>query len=444
MKWNRLAAALFAAGVVGGNPAGAQQQAAAAAARQQRTVDSLAATLRALQARLDSLAQAGVGIGATGGTAAAARPGAYMNVSYVGLTNAGWSTEPDVTSLQTGDHDPRVRGFTLPNSEIVFDGTVDPYFKGFLNLVHKLDPGGETGVELEESYLLTTSLPGNLQFKVGQFFTEFGRQNVQHPHSWGFADQPLAFGRMFGSEGLRGQGARLSWLLPTRWYTEVMVTAMNSAGGTTFSFRSEESPEIHGGAATDRGVRGLGDLLYVPRIATSVDLTNTQVLLAGASAAVGPNSGGANTRTRIVGADLYWKWKSPTAHQGFPFVSLQAEYLSRQYEADARAVPDDASAPWLAAETLRDDGAYGQLLWGIRARVVAGLRGEYTGADRSAFVSPERGDRTRWSSNVTWYPSEYSKIRVQYNFDQRAGMGRDHSLWFQFEFLLGAHAAHKF
>jgi hypothetical protein len=33
---------------------------------------------------------------------------------------------------------------------------------------------------------------------------------------------------------------------------------------------------------------------------------------------------------------------------------------------------------------------------------------------------------------------------MQYNYDHRSGIGRDHSLWFQFEFLLGAHAAHKF
>jgi hypothetical protein len=33
---------------------------------------------------------------------------------------------------------------------------------------------------------------------------------------------------------------------------------------------------------------------------------------------------------------------------------------------------------------------------------------------------------------------------MQYNYDDRAGFDKAHSLWFQFEFLLGAHAAHKF
>ena len=41
---------------------------------------------------------------ATGGAGSAGRPGpgAYMNVSFVGLTDFGWSTEKDVPSLQLG------------------------------------------------------------------------------------------------------------------------------------------------------------------------------------------------------------------------------------------------------------------------------------------------------------------------------------------------------
>jgi hypothetical protein len=57
---------------------------------------------------------------------------------------------------------------------------------------------------------------------------------------------------------------------------------------------------------------------------------------------------------------------------------------------------------------------------------------------------PERVRRWRVSPNLTWYPSEFSKIRLQYNYDDRAGIGEDHSVWLQFEFLLGAHGAHKF
>ena len=435
----RVATVVAAVVTLSGSPLSAQQARDTTARRQQRALDSLAAAVRATQASLDSLQRALA-------AAPAATPrtsGAYMNVSFVGLTALGWASTPDVRALQVGDHDAKVRGFSIPNAELALDGTIDPYFKGFAYIVYKLDENGQTGVELEEMFLLSSSLPGNLQLKLGQFFSEFGRQNPQHPHSWAFADQPLVLNRMFGGEGLRSQGARLSWLLPTPFYTEAMVGVMNGAGGTAFSFRSEESSEIHGGAALERAVRGAGDLLYVPRIATSLDVTDNQTLLVGASGAFGPNNSGPDARTGIYGTDVYWKWKSATAHQGFPFVAVQAEYLSRRYDASARVPLDDAT-PTLASETLKDDGAYAQLTWGIKPRVVLGLRGEFVNADAGAYVSPERGDRSRWSPNVTWYPSEFSKIRLQYNYDNRTGIGRDHSVWMQFEFLLGAHAAHKF
>lgn len=380
----------------------------------------------------------------TGGTAQPPRaPGAYMNISFVGQAVAGWSTEPNVRSLQLGDHDPRVRGFTVPNAELALDGTVDPHFKAFVNVVHKLDENAETGTELEEMFLITTSLPRNLQLKVGQFFSEFGRLNVLHPHAWASVDQSLVLNRMFGAEGLRGQGARLSWLLPTPFYAEALLGVMNSAGGTMSSFRSEESAEIHGGAPIEREVKGLGDLLYVPRLATSFDLTPNQTLLIGASGAFGPNNSGLDARTSIAGVDGFWKWKSARANQGFPFVSVQSEYLSRSYSTDPRAAVDDLALT-LGPQTLKDAGSYTQLLWGIRPRVVAGLRAESVTADKATYVSPERGDRSRWAPSLTWYPSEYSKLRLQYNYDNRVGIGRDHSIWMQFEFLLGAHSAHKF
>ncbi len=378
-------------------------------------------------------------------TAAAAAPraaGGYMNIGFVTLVDAGWSSEKDVASLQPGDHDPKVRGFTMPNTELTFDGAVDPYFKGFANIVYKIEPDGETGLELEEAYVLTSSLPYNLQIKAGQFVTEFGRQNPQHPHAWSFVDQPLVLNRMFGPDGLRSQGIRLSWLLPTSFYTEAMVTVANSNGGTAWSFRNPESAEIHNGVVIDRQVKGLGDMLIVPRLTTSFDLTSTQTLVLGASAAFGPNNSGESARTNIYGADVYWKWKPEAAQVGFPFLSFQAEALTRRYDAAERALNADP-AETLPAAKLKDRGAYAQILYGIKPRIVAGLRGDWSNHD-GVFFSASRADRFRVSPNLTIYPTEFSKFRVQYNYDDRDGFDKAHSLWFQFEFLLGAHAAHKF
>jgi len=87
---------------------------------------------------------------------------------------------------------------------------------------------------------------------------------------------------------------------------------------------------------------------------------------------------------------------------------------------------------------------YSQLLWGIKPRLVVGLRGELVSGSKAAFDSELRTERYRLSPNLTWYPSEFSKVRLQYNYDNRKEVGSDHSLWVQFEFILGAHAAHKF
>ena len=433
--------AMMLASIVVASPrAGAQAVADSTARRQQQRLDSLGAVVRALAARIDSLSNAPP---AAPPVAQARAPGVYMNVSFVGLTDAGWSTARDVAALQLGDHDPHVNGFSIPNGELALDGTVDPYFKAFANIVYKLDAKAETSVELEEMYFLSSSLPWNLQLKGGQYFVEFGRQNAQHPHAWAFADQPLVLNRIFGPDGLRSQGVRLSWLVPVSWYTEAMVSVVNSAGTTASSFRSDDSPAIHGGNAMARDVTHVGDMLIVPRIATSIDLTDTQTLLVGASAAFGPNNSGPDARTQVFGADLYWKWKAANADKGFPFVSIQAEALARRYDAATRTAAADPTVT-LPAETLRDWGAYSQVVWGIKPLVVAGLRAEFANGDNGAFASVERANRWRVSPNVTWYPTEFSKLRFQYNYDRRDGIGVDHSLWIQFEFLLGSHAAHKF
>jgi len=371
---------------------------------------------------------------------------AYLNMSFDALMDVGWSTASDPSQfLELGDHDPINRGFSLRNAEIVLDGAVDPYFKGFANIVFKLDKDNETAVELEETYLQSSSLPGNLQIKGGQFFAAFGRQNAQHPHTWAFVDDPLILTRAFGPEGLRNLGAQLSWLAPLPFYTEATLGVFNGQGSTAFSFRNPGEAvngvdRVHGRSTLDSNLSGLGDLLYVPRLSSSFDLTSQQTLVVGASAAFGPNETGEDTRTQIYGFDIYWKWKPANSQAGFPFVSWQTEALYQRFEAGA-----DPSFS-LPAETLKDWGFYSQVLWGFKQRWVAGLRGEYADGNPGAYDPNDvfRGERTRISPNLTFYPTEFSKFRLQYNYDHGEYFGNEHSVWMQVEFLLGAHGAHKF
>jgi hypothetical protein len=373
----------------------------------------------------------------------------YLNLSLDVLTAAGASTARDVVRLQGGDHDPSQRGFTLQNAELVLEGAVDPYMRGQANIALKLDPEGETTIEIEEAFLTTTALPNNMQLKLGQYFSDFGRQNVQHPHSWDFVDQPIVNTRFLGGDGLRGPGARVSWLTPTDFYSEVMLSVQNSQGETASSFRSVPGEEVQlGRPVLERDVRTPTDLLIIPRYTASFDLSETQTLVVGATGAFGPNGTGSDESTRLYGMDMFWKWKPTDAEAGFPFVKVQGELMSRFFEAGAATLDTDGDGVGdldVPSENVRDWGMYSQVVWGFRRGFALGLRGEYLEGEQSDFdTDPFAGRRWRVSPNLTWYPTEYSRFRLQWNHDDFAGSGSEESVFAQFEFLLGAHAAHKF
>ena len=370
----------------------------------------------------------------------------YMNISFDSVFALAASSERHLDRIEVGDHDPQQRGFNARNAEIALDGAVDPYFQGFANIVLKLDNNNETEIELEEAFLQTSSLPYGLQVKAGQFFDPFGRINPTHPHTWEFADSPLVNGRLLGPDGLRGVGAQVSWTLPTPWYSQLLFAVQNGRGGTAYSFRNPGEDGLFFGRWTiDRDASALHDMLYVPRFETSFNPSDTQTVLLGASGAFGMNDTGSDNHTQIYGADFLYKWKSSHAEGGFPFVKWQTEALYRRFEA-GRGFDD--SFP--VEETFRDWGFYSQVLWGFKKGWVAGVRGDYLHMQESAFTDDEtRQSRSRISADLTWYPTEFSKIRLQYNHDfleENAFLASREadSIFLQFEFILGAHGAHKF
>jgi TolA-binding protein len=371
---------------------------------------------------------------------------AYMNISLDGLFALAYSSAADLHNIEVGDHDPQQRGFNARNTELAFDGAVDPYFEGFANIVFKLDNDNETEVEVEEAFMQTTSLPYNLQLKGGQFFAAFGRLNPTHPHTWDFVDTPLVNGLFLGPDGLRGVGAQGSWTLPLPWYSQLIFASQNGRGSTGFSFRNPgDDGMFFDRITTDREARGLQDFVWIPRFENSVNLSDTQTVLAGVSGAFGSNETGANSRTQIYGADLLYKWKSARAEGGFPFVKWQTEFMYRRFEAGRGA---DESFP--VAETFHDWGLYSQVLWGFKKGWVAGIRGDYVHMQDSMFTDDsDRQSRWRISANITWYPTEFSKIRLQYNQDFLKenfflSAREVESIFLQWEFILGSHGAHKF
>jgi hypothetical protein len=392
-----------------------------------------------------------------------------MDVSLVATGALGFSTAVDeeLELLEAGDHDPRRRGFNVQNVELALSGAVDPFFTGHANLVYLITPEGETKVELEEAYALTQQLPWGLerygfQLKAGQFFTEFGRLNRKHPHQWDWQDQPLVHSRFLGGDGLRGQGARLGWLTPLPWYSEILVGAQNAQGETLVSFDAseevfEERP-IGGRPFASAGTRGVGDLVYLARWVNGGDLSDTWSTQVGVSYLHGPNATGADGRTQIYGIDGVLKWRPLVSDSGWPFVKLEGELLRRAYRADSFFGCEDGAGECeeplaLSSTTLRDWGGYVQALWGFRRPWAAGLRYEYasgTGASVGVYegrdADPFRDTRHRIAPLLVFYPSEFSRLRLQYNYD-RAEFSQEHSnhtVWLGLEFGIGSHAAHAF
>ena len=124
----------------------------------------------------------------------------------------------------------------------------------------------------------------------------------------------------------------------------------NGQGSDAYSFRyageagTDGVDRLYGRETTARDLSGAGDFLFVPRLASSFDLTDSQTLVLGASAALGPNDTGEDTHTLIYGADAFWKWKPANAEGGWPFVTWQTEVIGRNFDAGE----DPAARPGLA------------------------------------------------------------------------------------------------
>ncbi len=361
--------------------------------------------------------------------------------------------------LQGGAHDPNRNGFTLQAAELSLVGVVDPYFDARATVLFQIDQSGETVLELEEAFAKTRFLPGGLQLTAGQFYSPFGRKNSVHVHAQDFVDQPFIITRMFGGDGQRQVGANLSWLTPLPWYSELSLAVQNSNGETMPSFGGEDE-----GIAEFENVigqqRNFSDLVYTGRWLNGFDLSDTISVNVGASISTGPNRTGPDNRTTIFGGDVYAKWVAPNAVRGFPFVSFESEVIARHYEAGD--INDTGRID------LDDWGFYAQALYGFQAGWVAGLRFGYadgdSGSDNSIDNATDlnRSSRYRISPNITWYPTEWSKIRLQYNHDwsealPSSGLSDDadpitgtydrhtaDSIWLQLGIALGAHGAHEF
>jgi len=368
----------------------------------------------------------------------------FIGTSLVLQAAAGASsaTDTELTELQTGFHDPRRRGFTFQAGEFSLSGAVDPYFKAEMHANFS-----ESAVELEEAFMTTTNLPASLELEIGYFLTEFGRNNPRHGHDKAFIDQSLTVGRFFGGEGQRGSGFRLSGLIPASWLSEWHIGLQNTNGGLTPSFESTGTTTVGGRPVVAGETRSFADMIALVRLVNGFTVSRHWETQFGLSALLGPNSTGAEGETQILGADLVLNWTSPKQYKGAPYFKLELEATQRNFEAAAGT----SNGQVYESEDLKDWAYLVEAIYGFTPSWSTGLRYEQAGGKGASFsqlrsADPDRSDRTRISPIVTYKPSEFSRVSLQYNYDKVDHLtDKTHnSVWLSFQVLIGTHPAHQF
>jgi hypothetical protein len=259
-------------------------------------------------------------------------------------------------------------------------------------------------------------------------------------------NQPVILGRVLGGDGWRGQGARLSWIAPTSFPLTILVGAQNARGETQASFLGEEGETVGDYTLEAQSFNSLSDLAWNARVEASHELAawrGTLSGLLGFSFGYGPNGTGGDADTTLYGVDLFVKWRPETTDAGWPFVAWQTEFLWRDYEAAGQVIGTDVIDP----TTYRDWGFYTQIVYAFRRPWTAAVR--YDFADSNGVYAGHHG---RISVAISYYTSEFARLRLQLSYDDVEDLGTtvpgadegNFSVWFNFDFSLGKHGAHRF
>jgi hypothetical protein len=327
-----------------------------------------------------------------------------------------------------GAIDEHPAGFTVQEAEVALQATVDPYLKADLFLtIPNLH-----GIEVEEAFATSTSLPFDLQLKAGIFRSAFGRQNGQHLHLQDFTRRPLINEAFLGEDGLRAPGVQLSWLVPTPFFLQLT--------GELFSAAPPDAPEhlgtFGGGKRTD--------LTYTAELKAFFPATEALSIYVGLDAAFGKSAGVASAlgvrragaTTMLQGVDLYVKYKPPNVVDGYFSLAWTTELFVREV----------AGIDVLEAGTT-SGGFYTQLVAQVARRWLIGVRQDVLGLPTSELEA--RVFRT--SASVTFVASEFARLRLYGEREAKPGAADSFLAgapnwagYLQLEVAIGAHGAHPF
>jgi hypothetical protein len=346
-----------------------------------------------------------------------------------------------------GEVGPGERSFNLSESELVLSANVDPYFAA--TLIAAITPENE--IEVEEAYFRTLSLPAGFTAKGGRYFSGFGYLNEVHAHAWDFIDQPLVYQALFGNQ-MAQDGVQVKWLAPTDLFIELGAEAGNGEEfpGTRRNQNGLNGATLFahvGGDVGDSTSWRFGaswiDLDADDRAYEDIDDLDEAVL----------NSFTGTSRTWAVDGVLKWTPYGSTARRQ---LKLQGEYFERKENGD---LTFDAEGSALT-DTYRSSqsGWYLQGIYQFRPRWRAGLRYDsldsgtpHIGLVDAGVLPPESfpallpANPDRISVMLDWNPSEFSRLRAQYAWDDARDAGAlDQQFRLQYIYGIGAHGAHTY
>ena len=378
-----------------------------------------------------------------------------VSVVLQGSVN-GFTEDPDEYALPGfqvgGEAGLASEGLALDEVELILSASVDQVFSGQATIAAHEDDG-ETEVDIEEAYIDVLSMPAGSGLRLGRFYSDVGYLNRFHTHAWDFRDAPLVYRAMLGKQ-YRDDGFQLSWVAPTDTYFRLGTEVMR--GG---SFPGGESSNTHGNIQTLFAKTGgdVGDS-HSWQAGLSHLWIDAYERAAGGHSHGGNDDGEAFTGdTRLAIADFVWKW-APGGNARERNFKLQGEFFWRD-EDGLNEFTEGGSTATLSYDG-EQKGLYLQSVYQFMPRWRAGLRYDWLGADNNYSILNAGGlvpaevldetalndmghDPERWSLMADWSPSEFSRLRLQYNRDESRPV-TDHQWTLQYIMSLGAHPAHQF
>jgi hypothetical protein len=363
----------------------------------------------------------------------------YRNTEIAGFNHSA-SEEAESGHDHTGMN--ANRGFNFNYGELVLSSAVDPYLD--LSATFHLS---EEGFEIEEAFANTKALPCGIQVKLGKFLSGFGRINGQHSHSWSFSDQPVVYKSFFGQHGLLEKGVQASWTAPLDFYLVLGAESLQGENESSFGHDG-----FSNNAVEVKDVNGPG--IYTGFIKTSFDIGKLAVL-AGGSCAMGKtrlDHGLADDEGHAVsgdagvyGGELVFKY----IIDSYRYISLEGEYLYRDLNGDLYRA--DAGGTTESVLEKKQSGYYGQVVIKPFMNWRFGLRQEMLMKNDikiAGIMQDTEKNLQKYSAMLEYNPSEFSRIRLQYNYDKTVFIEEKeepvHEVILQFNLAIGAHGAHSF